>query len=93
MAEIVFILEPDKGRVTVESSQATTRLAKEIERDLGQAVALNCARPAESFQTNKEKKTSASDNELQSNGYSMAEVERLVKSLFYNTLFLFSTTY
>lgn len=43
--EIVFILEPDAGRVTVESSRVETRLAKEIERDLGQGTALNCARP------------------------------------------------
>ena len=44
-AEIVFILEPDTGRVTVESSRVNAKLAKEIERDLGQGTALNCARP------------------------------------------------
>ena len=43
--EIVFILEPDAGRVTIESSRVTSKLAKEIERDLGQGTALNCARP------------------------------------------------
>jgi hypothetical protein len=43
--EIVFILEPDVGRVTVESSCAHAQLAKEIERDLGQGTVLNCARP------------------------------------------------
>lgn len=43
--EIVFILEPDAGRVTVESSRADAIVAKEIERDLGQGTALNCARP------------------------------------------------
>jgi hypothetical protein len=43
--EIVFILEPDAGRVTVESSRASARLAKEIKRDLGQGTAVNCARP------------------------------------------------
>ena len=43
--EIVFILEPDAGRVTVESSRVGVKLAKEIERDLGQGTAVNCARP------------------------------------------------
>lgn len=45
MAEIVFIIEPDTGRVTVESSQASANIAKEISRDLGQGINLNCARP------------------------------------------------
>jgi anaerobic ribonucleoside-triphosphate reductase activating protein len=44
-AEIVFILEPDSGRVTVETSRASANLAKEIERDLGQGSVVNCARP------------------------------------------------
>lgn len=48
--EIVFILEPDAGRVTVETSRAETKLAKEIERDLGQGSALNCARPSAVFE-------------------------------------------
>lgn len=43
--EIVFILEPDAGRVTIESSHVEAKLAKEIERDLGRGTALNCARP------------------------------------------------
>jgi anaerobic ribonucleoside-triphosphate reductase activating protein len=43
--EIVFILEPDAGRVTIESSRAEISVAKEIERDLGQGCAVNCARP------------------------------------------------
>ena len=43
--EIVFILEPDAGRVTIEASRVASKLAKEIERDLGQGTALNCARP------------------------------------------------
>lgn len=43
--EIVFILEPDAGRVTIESSHVAAKLAKEIERDLGQGTAVNCARP------------------------------------------------
>lgn len=45
MAEIVFILEPDTGRVTVESSQANAKIAKEINKDLGQGSVVNCARP------------------------------------------------
>ncbi len=43
--EIVFIIEPDAGRVTVETSRVEIKLAKEIERDLGQGSVLNCARP------------------------------------------------
>jgi len=45
MAEVVFILEPDAGRVTVESSQADARIATEIKKDLGTASIVNCARP------------------------------------------------
>lgn len=45
MREIVFILEPDSGRVTVESSQASAKVAKEISQNLGQGINLNCARP------------------------------------------------
>lgn len=45
MAEIVFILEPDTGRVTVESSQANAKLAKELSKDLGEGSIVNCARP------------------------------------------------
>ena len=44
MAEIVFILEPDTGRVTVESSNADAIVAKEISKDLGQGTIINCAR-------------------------------------------------
>lgn len=43
--EIVFILEPDAGRVTIESSRAKASVAREIERDLGQGSGVNCARP------------------------------------------------
>lgn len=43
--EVVFILEPDTGRVTVESSQASAKIAKEINQDLGQGITINCARP------------------------------------------------
>lgn len=43
--EIVFILEPDNGRVTVESSNADAKIIKEISEDLGLGTAVNCARP------------------------------------------------
>ena len=45
MREIVFILEPDTGCVTVESSQVDAKIAKEIIKDLGAGSVLNCARP------------------------------------------------
>ena len=44
-AEIVFILEPDTGRITVESSQASADVVSEIKRNLGESETLNCARP------------------------------------------------
>jgi hypothetical protein len=50
MPKIVFILEPDTGRVTVESSQADVKIAKEISKDLGQGNNLNCARPKTEIQ-------------------------------------------
>lgn len=50
MAEIVFILEPDMGRLTIESSQAESKIAKELTRDLGQGTSLNCARPKFEFE-------------------------------------------
>lgn len=45
--EVVFVLEPDTGRVTVEISQVPTQTADEIAGDLGNRVNLNCAKPAE----------------------------------------------
>lgn len=41
----MFILEPDTGRVCVESSNVSANVIAEIKRDLGQATALNCGRP------------------------------------------------
>lgn len=58
--EIVFIIEPDAGRLTVETSRVGIKLAKEIERDLGQGTVLNCARPL------SEKGKSAADNSTES---------------------------
>lgn len=46
--EIVFILEPDAGRVTVEASQAPLETVRNLEKDLGERVNVNCARPADS---------------------------------------------
>lgn len=45
--EIVFVLEPDAGRVTVEISQASKQPVDDLARDLGKRVNLNCAIPAE----------------------------------------------
>lgn len=46
--ELVFVMEPDLGRVTVEISQTSTQAVDELADDLGARVSLNCARPAES---------------------------------------------
>lgn len=43
--EIVFILESDTGRITVETSNAAAGVVSDIKRDLGQGITLNCARP------------------------------------------------
>jgi anaerobic ribonucleoside-triphosphate reductase activating protein len=45
--EVVFVLEPDAGRVTVEISQASRITVEEIATDLGTRMNLNCAKPAE----------------------------------------------
>lgn len=45
--EIVFVLEPDAGKVTVEISQISAETVDEIAGDLGNRVNLNCAKPAE----------------------------------------------
>lgn len=45
--EIVFVLEPDVGRVTVEISQASKQPVNNLARDLGKRVNLNCAKPVE----------------------------------------------
>lgn len=68
MGEIVFILEPDTGRVTIESSQADAKIAKEISKDLGTGITVNCARPrAEieqpSIKDNSQKSETNSPNE------------------------------
>lgn len=45
--EVVFVLEPDVGRVTVEISQVARQAIDELASDLGNRVNLNCAKPAE----------------------------------------------
>lgn len=45
--EVVFVLEPDVGRVTVEISQASKQAADGLADDLGNRINLNCAKPAE----------------------------------------------
>lgn len=44
--ELVFVLEPDLGRVTVEISQTPTANVDDLASDLGERVNLNCAKPA-----------------------------------------------
>lgn len=45
--ELVFVLEPDVGRVTVEVSQASKQTVDSLAADFGNRVNLNCAKPAE----------------------------------------------
>jgi hypothetical protein len=59
MAEIVFVIEPNCGRVTIESSQVTEEIAREIKQDLGQGNQVNCARPAEFSPRKSDEKTGA----------------------------------
>lgn len=44
--ELVFVLEPDVGRITVEISQASVQTANHLAGDLGTRISLNCAKPA-----------------------------------------------
>ena len=43
--ELVFVLEPDAGRITVEISQAAKHTVDDLGYDLGKRVNLNCASP------------------------------------------------
>ncbi|HCA58529.1 MAG TPA: hypothetical protein DEP46_11150 [Blastocatellia bacterium] len=45
--ELVFVLEEDGGRLTVEISQVSTQQLDELVDDLGNRTGLNCAKPAE----------------------------------------------
>lgn len=45
--EVVLVLEPDVGRVTVEISQAAKQTADDLTGDFGKRVNLNCAKPSE----------------------------------------------
>jgi len=44
--ELVFVLEPDVGRVTVEISQIPNHAVDHLANDLGVRINLNCAKPA-----------------------------------------------
>lgn len=61
MPEITFILEPDCGRVTVETSNAEKIIVDEIKHLLGNGTPLNCARPILKTEESK----FASDNKIQ----------------------------
>lgn len=50
--ELVFVLEPDFGRVTVEISQISIREVDDLAGDLGVRVNLNCAKPTVSTRRN-----------------------------------------
>lgn len=45
--ELVFVFEPDLGRVTVEISQASKQAVDDLAADLGAPMSLNCAKPVE----------------------------------------------
>jgi len=45
--ELVFVLEPDSGRVTVEISRSPSSAIEELQGDLGIRVNVNCAKPAD----------------------------------------------
>ncbi|MBX3295882.1 MAG: radical SAM protein [Acidobacteria bacterium] len=44
--ELVFVAEPDVGRITVEISQAPAAVVGEMAEDLGTPVNVNCGRPS-----------------------------------------------
>ncbi len=44
--ELVFVLEPDSGRVTIEISQTARSDIRQLENDLGAGINTNCAKPA-----------------------------------------------
>lgn len=48
--ELVFVLEPDVGRVTVEISQTPTQGVDDLTLDLGSRLNLNCAKPLDRSQ-------------------------------------------
>jgi anaerobic ribonucleoside-triphosphate reductase activating protein len=45
-SELVFILEPDVGRLTLEFSRSPLLALDELEKDLGRGANVNCAKPA-----------------------------------------------
>jgi len=73
MSEITFILEPDYGRVTVETSNADKIIAAEIKHLLGDGTPLNCARPSQK----SEEFTLASDNEKHGKSFNSLPLESI----------------
>lgn len=53
--ELVFILEPDVGRVTLEFSRSPLSAVDELETVLGPRSSVNCARPASVEESEKKK--------------------------------------
>ncbi|MGI8543952.1 MAG: 4Fe-4S cluster-binding domain-containing protein [Aridibacter sp.] len=66
MPEITFILEPERGRVTVETSNSDAHTVSEIKQFLGRGTAINCARPPQNTTQRETRNKSASDNETNS---------------------------
>lgn len=71
--EIVFVLEPDVGRVTVEISQASHQAVDDVAADLGTRVNVNCAKPAVNSQRNLPVLTrqSKATKQTESDGFSI----------------------
>jgi len=53
--ELVFVLEPDSGRVTIEISQSTRSAVSQLANDLGAGINTNCAKPANALQNGIER--------------------------------------
>ncbi|NOT46586.1 MAG: radical SAM protein [Acidobacteria bacterium] len=69
--EVVFVLEPDAGRVTVEISQAPTKALNDLATDLGQRTDLNCAKPADGKRYLPVLQTSPRGEKLESDSFSI----------------------
>ncbi|HMM79262.1 MAG TPA: 4Fe-4S single cluster domain-containing protein [Pyrinomonadaceae bacterium] len=44
--ELVFVVEPDAGRVTIEISQVPAAMVDDLKEDLGSHINVNCGRPS-----------------------------------------------
>jgi anaerobic ribonucleoside-triphosphate reductase activating protein len=45
--ELIFMVEPDAGRITVEVSRVPKLALDDLQRDLGKGVNVNCGRPSD----------------------------------------------